>query len=177
MKTLPFRLIPLLIIPFIIGCAQPDPALTYGPLLESYTDAWNTGNLDQLDRICDPNFELRMTPGFEAKVGLDSLKIVITYWRTAYPDFHVTIDEVFFTENAAASRWTITATNTGPGKHPPTGMQVNTPGMSIVHYADGKLSDDWIGSNNLLWMEQIGFTLVAPDFPEEEEQPEEPEEP
>ncbi len=166
-----FRFIPLLIILLLIGCAQPDPAITYGPLLESFGDAWNTGNLDQLDRICDPNYERRITPNFEAKVGLDELKSVITYWRTAYPDFHVTIDEVFFTENAAAVRWTITATNTGPGKHPPTDKQVNIPGMGIFHYADGKLLDEWTCDNNLLWVTQIGFTLVPPEFPEEEEQP------
>jgi predicted ester cyclase len=141
--------------------------------MEAFGDAWNTGNLEQLDRICDPNFELRMTPKFEAKVGLDSLKSEITMWRTAYPDFHITIDEVFFSANAAAGRWTITATNTGPGMYPPTGKQVNTPGMSIFHYADGKLMDVWIGGNNLLWMKQLGFSLAPPEFPEAE-QPEEP---
>lgn len=172
--SLPFRLIPSLIILLLIGCAQPDPAVTYRPVIEAYIDAWNTGNVDQLDQICDPNFEFRMTPKFEPLVGLDSLKSEIAMYHTAYPDFHITIDEVFFTANAGAARWTITATNTGPGVYPPTGKQVNTPGMNIFHYADGKLLDEWVGGNNILWFKQLGYTIVPPEFPMEGEQPEEP---
>ncbi|NOX87146.1 MAG: ester cyclase, partial [Chlorobi bacterium] len=66
--------------------------------------------------------------------------------------------------NAAAARWTITATNTGSGSHPPTGKRIEVPGISIIHFADGKIKDEWIASNNFYWLKQLGFTLVPPSF-------------
>ena len=150
----------LLIVMF--GCEKPDPEAVLKPMIDTYINAWNTGNLDALDAIADPQFEFRMTPTFKATVGLDSLKQIITYYRTAYPDFHLSIDDEIYDENKAAIIWTIIATNTGSGVYPPTGKQINVQGMSIYHIVNGKIFDEWIAGNNLLWYQQLGFTLIPP---------------
>ena len=64
--------------------------------------------------------------------------------------------------NKAAAKWTIEATNTGQGWHPPTGKHVEVIGISILHFADGKIKDEWIASNNLYWLQQLGYKLESP---------------
>ncbi len=147
-----------------ISCQTANPEQRYSGLLMPYLEAWNTGNVQLLDKIVSEKFELRMTPDYKPATGLDSLKKEILFWRTAYPDFHITVNELIFSEMAVTVRWTITATNTGPGSHPPTGRQIDVPGMSLLHIQNGKIMDEWIASNNILWMQQLGFKLLPPDF-------------
>ncbi|MBN2345170.1 MAG: hypothetical protein JXO51_02190, partial [Candidatus Aminicenantes bacterium] len=52
-------------------------------------------------------------------------------------------------------RWTIRAT----GKN---GQKMNVMGISMLHFADGKIKDEWISSNDLLWMQQLGYQLLPP---------------
>jgi len=145
------------------GCRKPDPSVKLGPIVHKYIEIWNTGNLEGVEEILHPEFELRMTPEFEPEIGIEAFKESITKWRTVYPDFHIDLDEVFFTEDGGAARWTITATHSGPGWFPPTGKTVKVPGMSIFHFKDGKLKDEWIGGNNSYWLSQLGFELVPPE--------------
>jgi steroid delta-isomerase-like uncharacterized protein len=147
----------------MLGCQRPDPSTDLKPIINTYIEVWNTGDLDALDEIVDPQFEYRITPEFEAHTGIDSLKQLVTYYRTAYPDFHISVDEEIYTSDKVALIWTINATNTGPGIFPPTGKHINVQGMSIYHFTDGKISDEWIAGNNLLWFQQLGFTLTPPD--------------
>jgi steroid delta-isomerase-like uncharacterized protein len=155
---------------FISSCTQLNPSHRYQSLLEGYIEAWNTGNVENLERIVSSDFEFRMTTKYEARVGLDSLKAEIGRYRTAYPDFHIEVHEIFYSENAAAIRWTITATNSGPGWNPPTGKQVDVMGMSLLHFEEGKIKDEWVAGNNLLWWRQLGFTLVPPEWETETEE-------
>ena len=107
--------------------------------------------------IVSSQFELRMSPRFDPIRGIDSLKSSISYWRIAYPDFQITPDEVMYTQTVVAVRWTIRATNSGPGEHPATGKSVVVPGMSFIHFAECKIIDEWVWANELPWLQQLGF--------------------
>ncbi|MFQ5825629.1 MAG: ester cyclase [bacterium] len=152
----------LLILIVLFGCQSPETSTKLKPLIDSYINAWNTGETDVLDEIVHPDFEFRITPTFKATVGLDSLKQLLTYYRTAYPDFHITIDDEIYAEEKVAIIWTITATNTGPGIFPATGKKIDVQGMSVYHFTEGKIFDEWIAGNHLLWYQQLGFTLTPP---------------
>lgn len=144
------------------SCAkEPDPEQLM-KLADRYVAIWKGGSLDDADKILHPDFELRMTPDYKAVKGIEAFKQTVQSWRTAYPDFTLRIDETVNAEGAGFKRWTITGTNTGEGQHPPTGQKVDVQGMSILHFADGKIRDEWIAANNLLWMQQLGFTLQPP---------------
>ncbi len=142
-----------------LSCSRPDPSSRIKPLLDRYVAAWNSGDFKGLENYVSEDFELRMSPLYQPVRSLDSLKTSISYWRTAYPDFHIDINEVIFSDSAAAALWTIRATNSGPGRNPPTGKSVVVPGMSILHVSSGKITDEWIANNNLYWAQQLGFTL------------------
>jgi predicted ester cyclase len=151
----------ILVILMFTACSQSTSETEYGWQMDQYLKYWNTGDFTGIETVLHPEFELRMTPKYEAKIGIEAFKADVAYWRQAYPDFTIKEDEVIWGKNAAAVRWTITATNTGEGQSPPTGKQVIVPGMSILHFSDGKIKDEWIASNNGYWMEQLGYTWVV----------------
>jgi predicted ester cyclase len=146
----------------LAGCTKPHPSKSLNPILEKYISYWNTGEFQGIEETLHPDFELRMTPKYEPETGIESFKKTVIEWRTAYPDFHIVVNERVFDIDKIAVLWTIKATNTGSGSLAPTGKSVEVIGMSIIHLESGKIKDEWIASNDLLWMTQLGFTFVPP---------------
>jgi predicted ester cyclase len=152
----------ILLVIFLVclaGCHRDDPAADLSPLLNGYMNLWNTGEVGTLGAIVDSQFVLHMSPDFRPIVGLDSLQAVILETRRVYPDFSVRPDEVMFTQDAAAVRWTATATHSGRDASSLAGKRVQVPGVSIVHFRGGKVIDEWIQGNDRAWMEQLGLEL------------------
>jgi hypothetical protein len=158
----------LLIALISVACQKKDYSSEINPILDKYLEVWNEGNLEILDEITTLDFELRINPDFEAKESRDLLKESITNTRTAYPDFLVTVDErLFVSDTAVVISWTITGTNTGEGSHPPTGNKTQSNGFSVIFFADGKLTGEWIAYSDLTWVKQLGFTITPPWISEE----------
>jgi predicted ester cyclase len=128
---------------------------------DTYVHAWNTGNLDTLNAICDPQVMayVGMTSAYR---GLDSLKRFIAGARTMYPDFKVSVEEELYVGNHAVTRWTITRTNTVPGDFPPTGKSFEVSGLSLTRFMDGKLAELRIEYDRLYSMQHLGFKLTPP---------------
>ena len=146
---------------FIAGCQQqnPDPSQELKPLLDKGVAIWNNGNLDEVDELWDPNV-VRSANQLPDVEGIEGIKAVITSFRTAYPDAKLTIDEEVYSDNKAIIRWTFTGTNTGESEMPPTGKQIKIWGISILHFANGKLTREYVSFDNQPLMEQLGFTMV-----------------
>ena len=158
----------LLITLAFVTCQKKDYSTEINPILDKYLEAWNEGNLEILDEITSLDFELRINPDFEAKDSRDLLKESISNTRLAYPDFLVTVnDRLFVSDTAVVIRWTITGTNLGEGTHPPTGKRANSNGFSVIFFAEGKLTGEWIAYSDLTWVKQLGFTLTPPWSAEE----------
>ena len=162
--AIPARIAVLALLFVAVGCQPQDASQELKPLGEVYAEVWSTGNLDLLDDLIDPQF-VRLSGSDTTAVGLESLKQVITAFRTTYPDFHVTIDERIYVGDKGAIRWSYTATNTGPGDFPPTGKQVTQTGISFIRFANGKMVEERVETNSLSFMQQLGFTLTPPAGP------------
>ena len=134
----------------------------YKNLIDRYIEYWNTGNLENIEEVLHPDFELRITPTYEPETGIETFKESVKNYRTTYPDFTVEVIELIFEGSTAAARWRITATHSGPGWIPPTNKNVDVLGMSFFHFKDGKLLDEWVASNNSYWLQQLGYTIQPP---------------
>jgi predicted ester cyclase len=146
-----------------LGCQQPDASKELKPIADTYVEAWNTGNLDLLDAIIDPQYVRHISPtSTTSAVGLDSLKSIISTFRKTYPDFQVTLDEEIYVGDKSVGRWRYSATNTGQGSFPPTGKKVTTTGISIIQYKNGKMVEEFAETDILAVMQQLGFTLTPP---------------
>lgn len=124
-------------------------------MIYKYVEYWNTGKFDGIHNILCEDFEIRATPLFEPEKGIDSFKESVLNVRESYPDFHITVNEIIFSPNAAAARWTIEASKK-------TGEKLNILGMSMVHFVDGKIKDEWISNNDLSWLKQLDYTILRP---------------
>lgn len=103
---------------FISGCREKGIPVDIKETLDKYLGYWNTGQFDGMGNVLCEDFELLESPGFEPQKGIESFKQSITDMRTAYPDFHLKIDETVYEKDKIALIWTISATNTGQSKRP-----------------------------------------------------------
>ena len=147
---------------FIFGCGEKGIPTDIKEKIDKYVRYWNTGQFDGIENVLCEDFELLESPGFEPQKGIESFKQSITDMRTAYLDFLLKINETVYEKDKIALIWTISATNAGRGKRPPTGKTIRGQGISVIHLKDGKIKDEWLSNNNLLWMTQLGFTFVPP---------------
>ena len=146
----------------IFGCAKQSNIDYQKQLIDKYVKYWNTGDFEGIVEVLHPDFELFATPKYDSENGIEKFMEVITKLRTAYPDFHIKLDEEIYNNNEGAVRWTITATHTGQGTMPPTGKRVEVKGISLFHIVGKKIKDEWIAGNDLHWLQQLGFTLTPP---------------
>ena len=147
----------------LFGCQpqKPDPSQELKPIVDKYHEVWNGGNPDELDTIINSDFVYHSNQAPEVK-GTEGIKKVISSLRTAYPDLKLVIEDVLYSEDKEASRWVLTGTNTGPGEISPTGKSIRVWGESIIHFVDGKITEEWVAFDNQSLMEQLGFTMTPP---------------
>jgi len=173
MKRLLFLLLNIALMLFILQLSascqkRKDYKTTINPILDRYVEVWNSGNLEQLDAVTSPEFVLRMTPDFTPEIGREPLEEEIINMRKAFPDFNLDITEKLFVgDSAVVIKWTLTGTNTGESSMPPTGNKVNISGFSVIFFADTLITGEWIAFSDLLWVRQLGFSIVPPKFPEQ----------
>ena len=113
-------------------------------------EPWNRANLAALDELCAPNYTL------QGLGGLQELRTVITAYRTAFPDFHFTVEEMIAEGDKVAYRWTWRATHQGEYEGiAPTGKTVTATGITILRFADGKIVEDRFESSSPSLREQL----------------------
>ncbi|HZW39389.1 MAG TPA: ester cyclase [Ignavibacteriaceae bacterium] len=121
--------------------------------INKYVNYWNTGEFIGIKDVLDQNFELIMSPLYEPASGIEALKKEIIETRQKFPDFHINIEELFYNDTTGAGRWLINATSED-------GKKINVRGISLFHFVDGKIKDEWVANGDLLWMQQMGYQLV-----------------
>lgn len=142
-------------------CAE-SPEVVIPPM-DPYLAIWNDGDLDLVDQLYAPDFVWHVVDIGEDVVGVDAFKELVTSFRTAFPDFHVTFDEIFAAGDKTVIRWTMTGTNTGPLQDmQPTGQPVRLHGVAISRSVDGKTAEVWQYYNQLSMFQQMGYTLTQP---------------
>ncbi len=135
-------------------------------------EIWNEGNLAVVDEGYDPDYVRHYVDVSEDFVGIDAFKQWITDVRTAFPDFHITIEgEIIVKADKIVSRWIAEGTNIGSFLGlPPTGKKVQFFGVNILHIVNGKVVEEWLYFNQASLLQQLGFTLTPPQPPEPPEE-------
>jgi len=91
-------------------------------------------------------------------VGLDGASFLLQTYATAFPDFHLAIDDLVAEADRVVLRWTFTGTHRGPlGDIPATGKRVNVPnGIAIYRIAAGKVSEGNLSWDKYSLLQQLG---------------------
>jgi predicted ester cyclase len=121
-------------------------------------EGFNQGNLAVADELVAPNAR-EYQRGSEH--GPEGVKKTITYLRSAFPDFRITIDEVVVSGDKVWARQKGGGTNLGSfAGRPPTGRKAFIDVIDICRIEDGKIVEHWGVPDQLGMMMALG--LITP---------------
>ena len=84
----------------------------YKALLRRFIDLWNTGQTDAADEFVRADLvDHSLPPGLPP--GLAGFKLLVSAFRSAFPDLHITVDEIVVQGDRAAGRVTFRGTHRG----------------------------------------------------------------
>lgn len=121
-----------------------------------YDEIWNQGNLETISEIFSPDYVAHfLPPGIPP--GRDGLRQFIAMYRTAFPDFHVEVEDQIAEGDKVATRITGSGTHQGPFMGiPATGNEVRVTAVVITRFEDGRNVEGWVEQDRLGLMQQLG---------------------
>jgi steroid delta-isomerase-like uncharacterized protein len=125
-------------------------------------EIWNKGNLSIVDEFFTPNYEHHdsSTPDFGR--GPECEKKLATFYRNAFPDLRLTIEDIIAEGDTVMARWSCRGTHKGDLRGiAPTGKQINISGVTVARLANGKLAESYVNWDALGMMQQLG---VVPEL-------------
>jgi steroid delta-isomerase-like uncharacterized protein len=122
-----------------------------------FTELWNNGNLLVADELFAPNYAHYdpSTPDFGR--GPDSEKKRAALYRTAFPDLHLTIEDVIAEGETVMTRWSCRGTHKGDlNGIAPTGKHITITGLTVARVSNGKIVEGYVNWDALGLMQQLG---------------------
>ncbi len=118
-------------------------------------EVWNKGNLEVADELFHPDHTSPSAPSLPA--GPEGTKMIATAFRNAFPDYHMTIEQMAAEDDRVAARFLQSGTHEGElWGIPPTGKHVKFSEIGILRIADGKIVESWYDVDMLGMMGQLG---------------------
>jgi steroid delta-isomerase-like uncharacterized protein len=138
-----------------------------------FEEAWVRGNVAAVDKFMATDYVEHPLPS-SLPPGPEGLKLVITAYRTAFPDLKLTLDDIFAEGEMVALRWSARGTHLGEWLGvPPTGQHFTMSGITIYRLAEGKAVEGWNSievnptEEEVRWFteEGGGWPTRSPDIP------------
>ena len=126
-----------------------------------FCNAANTGDAEliakTIDEIVEPDALVR-TPLPTDATGAELLKEVFARLLRAYPDLHITVDDLIEEGDKVVMRDTVTGTHQGEYMGmPPTGKSVTYSEIFIARFAGGRIAETWGVVDVFSQMKQLGM--------------------
>ena len=88
---------------------------------------------------------------------LEGGKMYLGAFVNAFPDSHVTVDEMIAEGDLVATKKTMTGTHTGEFNGiAPTGKRVEIQYVDFLRLRDGQIVEHWLSMDQLSFMQQLG---------------------
>ncbi len=117
---------------------------------------WNNGNLNLVDDLYSPDFEIHDSTSPVPVKGYAAFKSYVQMFRTALLDIHFTIDDMVEDGDKVAWRWTATGTHLGELMGAaPSGKTASVTGIVISRFENGKWREDEINWDTLGMLQQL----------------------
>ena len=127
-------------------------------LARRFFEEWNKGKaaaMDAMDEFYAADFVMHDATGKD--IHLKDLKQSESEVFNAFPDVHLTIDDIIVEDDKAAARWTFTGTFKREFLGiPPTNKKLTMWALSIYCIAKGKFAEGWERYDTLSFMQQLG---------------------
>jgi steroid delta-isomerase-like uncharacterized protein len=126
-------------------------------------EVFNKGNVSTIDELLAPNFVERevLPPGTPG--GREGVKQLTMMFRTAFPDFNVSIDDMIAEGDKIVARTTWNGTQKGEFMGiPPSGKRVSFDVIDIIRTSGGKFVEHWGVMDSSAMMQQLGVIPAGP---------------
>jgi steroid delta-isomerase-like uncharacterized protein len=118
-------------------------------------EVWNKGNLDVADELFHPEATSPSAPTLPP--GPEGVKVIANMFRTAFPDYWMTIDYMVAEDDRVGARFTQGGTHRAEiFGVPASGKTVKFSEMGILRIADGKVVESWYDVDMMGLMQQLG---------------------
>lgn len=115
----------------------------------------NQHNLANVDEFVAPTAIGHSPTG--TMQGIAEYRQFLAGYFTAFPDLHFTLNEVLVEGDTSVVHWAASGTHQGHlAGIPPTGKPATNSGVTIDHWTNGKVQEEWIFFDNLSVMQQLG---------------------
>jgi predicted ester cyclase len=121
-----------------------------------YEEIINQKKLALVDEVAGANY---VSHGFPPGLppGREGLKAFVGAFHAAFPDGHLTIDQMIAEGDTVATRLTFHGTHTHEFMGiAPTGKKVNVPALDMARFEGGKLVEHWGGPDQMSLLQQLG---------------------
>ncbi len=121
-----------------------------------YTEVCNQGNIDLIDELIAPDVvDHEEFPGLAP--NREGVKQFFRYFRSAFPDLHFQVDDIFAAGDKVVARVSIHGTHKGEFLGvAPTGKKISVQAFDILRFADGKIVEHWGLTDSMTMMQQLG---------------------
>lgn len=126
-------------------------------LVRRLIEEWNKGKaaaMAIIDELYAADF---VSHGDKDIRGIKNIKQSTSEEFSAFPDLHMTIDDMIVEGNKLAARITMTGTHKGEYMGaPPTNKKITIRAITIERFAGGKIVEEWGMYDTLSLMQQLG---------------------
>ncbi len=128
--------------------------------LKRFDDAVNSGDAELISKTIDEVFDPDVRIGTPLPVDATGAQALKQVWATllrAYPDLHVTVEDLIAEGDELVARNTVTGSHLGEYMGvPPTGKSVTYNEIFIVRFVNGRIAETWGVVDVLAQMKQLG---------------------
>jgi steroid delta-isomerase-like uncharacterized protein len=122
-----------------------------------FAEAWNSKDTALVDELIAPSYVGHDVVLTHAERGPDRIKRIMAAFRAAFPDLHVTVEDVVIQGDKEVVRWTVRGTHQGAFMNiAPTGKSVVFSGTGIGRVVNGQIQEMWSNWDGLGLMRQLG---------------------
>lgn len=131
-------------------------------LVRQVVDDWNKADLDALDEHLDPATYVNRDPNSPQVTDFASYKRWAAAARAAFPDLHVTIDDLIAEGDKVAKLWSFEATYEGEFLGmAPTGKRITWSGITIYRVSGDRVVECIWRTDALGLLQQLGAMPAA----------------
>ena len=126
-----------------------------------YEEVFNQKNTTAIAEFIDPTFvDHSLPPGLPG--GIEGARQYIGMYMTAFPDLHLTVEDMIAEGDKVVARFTGSGTQQGAYMNiPPTGKQMTATVIDMFRIAGSKFVEHWLEFDALGMMQQLGV-IPAP---------------
>ncbi|MDQ1438182.1 MAG: hypothetical protein QOK43_1811 [Acidimicrobiaceae bacterium] len=112
---------------------------------EIIDECLNKGNFEAATGRFAGDYTIHLPSQTHMPSGPGVFQHMITMWRTAFPDWHMRVEEMVAEGEFVANRFTTTGTHDGMLMGiPPTGKQMVVRGQEMHRVVDGQVAATWV---------------------------------